>query len=228
MNDSDTFDSENPSTLDPPGSIAVIGAGPLGVEAALYGRFLGYDVSLIDAVEVGHTLLSMDDTDLPILPNRSLSPLAASAIEAQNEESAGRTLPLTLWQWVHDALVPVTQTDLLRGRIQAPRRVVRVTTIPIESDVDDQEDIPPDYRLIMQDDAGEEYELDAEAVIVATGDSPDIEADFSLPSPYFFRIGATAGSDWEACLLAGLLEIVAVYASLAGREDLDLYRPLRG
>ncbi|EMI22110.1 Pyridine nucleotide-disulfide oxidoreductase, NAD-binding region domain protein [Rhodopirellula maiorica SM1] len=37
------------ATLDPPGSIAIVGAGPLGVEAALYGRFLGYNVSLIEA-----------------------------------------------------------------------------------------------------------------------------------------------------------------------------------
>ena len=36
-------------TLEPPGRLAVVGAGALGVEAALYGRFLGYDVTLIAA-----------------------------------------------------------------------------------------------------------------------------------------------------------------------------------
>ena len=53
-------------TLDPPGSIAVVGAGPLGIEAALYGRFLGYDVTLIEAVSVANSL-------------RPLAPVAAAA-----------------------------------------------------------------------------------------------------------------------------------------------------
>ena len=44
------------TTLDPPGSIAVVGAGALGIEAALYGRFLGYDVTLIEAAAVGHSM----------------------------------------------------------------------------------------------------------------------------------------------------------------------------
>ena len=32
--------------LDTPASIAVLGAGPIGLEAALYARFLGYDVQI--------------------------------------------------------------------------------------------------------------------------------------------------------------------------------------
>jgi len=43
-------------TLDPPGAIAVVGAGPLGIEAALYGRYLGYDVKLYEAKSVGSSM----------------------------------------------------------------------------------------------------------------------------------------------------------------------------
>ena len=34
--------------VESPASIAIIGAGPVGIEAALYGRFLGYDVDIYD------------------------------------------------------------------------------------------------------------------------------------------------------------------------------------
>ena len=75
-------------TLDPPGSIAVIGAGPLGIEAALYGRFLGYDVTLIEAVSVANSLRQQAQLPLPLPPDRSLSPLAVGALQAQFPELA--------------------------------------------------------------------------------------------------------------------------------------------
>jgi len=41
-------DTTPPMALDPPARIAVLGAGPIGLEAALYGRFLGYDVDVYE------------------------------------------------------------------------------------------------------------------------------------------------------------------------------------
>ena len=34
--------------IDSPAAVVVVGAGPIGIETALYARFLGYDVQLID------------------------------------------------------------------------------------------------------------------------------------------------------------------------------------
>lgn len=39
------------TTLDPPGRVIVMGTTPLGLEAALYGRYLGYDVTVIAGVD---------------------------------------------------------------------------------------------------------------------------------------------------------------------------------
>lgn len=229
MSESEPLEDDDLPTLDPPGTIAVIGAGPLGIEAALYGRFLGYDVSLIEAVEIGHSLTELVDQSLPVFPDHSLSPLASSALDAQDQESSGRTLPLTITEWIEKALVPLTETDLLRGRLLVPRRVTRIVTVPIEPDDDDEDVslIPPDFRLTLIDPDGQTQQLDVEAIIVAVGTSMTLEIEFPLPAPYFFRIGSQSSDDWENNLLAGQHEIVAAYAQLAGHADLDLYRPKR-
>ena len=39
--------------IDTPATILIIGAGPLGLETALYARYLGYDVIACEAGDVG-------------------------------------------------------------------------------------------------------------------------------------------------------------------------------
>ena len=209
------------STLEPPGSIAVIGAGPLGIEAALYGRFLGYDVRLIEAESVGHSMSGQRDQPLPMLPDRCLSPLAVSAINAQSPDSPPLVLPTTIGDWIDNALTKITETDLLRGRLQCPRRVTAINHLPIETDDDgnDEEPLPPDFRLTIE---GAEP-IDAEAVVLAVGSDHSIQLGFDLPAPYFFQVGQQPTDDAEKDLLFGLKEIVGVFASLGGRETLDLY-----
>ncbi len=90
MSDSTDPIDDDAMTLDPPGSIAVVGAGPLGIEAALYGRFLGYEVTLLEAVAIANSIRNQHDLPLPMLPGRCLSPLALSALRAQHGEH-GRT-----------------------------------------------------------------------------------------------------------------------------------------
>ena len=231
MNESNQWEDDDLPTLDPPGTIAVIGAGPLGIEAALYGRFLGYNVTVLEAQEVGHALRGQGDSALPILPNRCLSPLAVGALSAQEQDSVGLTLPLTVAKWIDDVLVALTDTDLLRGRLMLGKRVTKIATVPIVLEAgeqaDDVESIPPDFRLEFSETIDQTESLDVESVIVAIGNSPPIELGFELPSPYFFRIGRSGSDDWEESLLAGYHEIVDVYSQLAGRDDLDLYRPRR-
>jgi hypothetical protein len=219
-------------TLDPPGTIAVVGAGPTGIEAALYGRFLGYDVTLIEAESVCHSLHDRHEQPLPMLPDRCLSPLAVSALRAQLAEAESNVLPMTYGQWVEQAWIPLTESDLLAGRLQSPARVVAVTTVPIEPDDADSDEtsdnsideIPEDFRLRLDDGQS----IDAEAVVLAIGPAPAIPVDFETPIPYFFRVGQQASDDAEHDLRLARTEIVELFAKLAGRSDLDLYRPRRG
>ncbi len=236
MNESHpSFDDS--ATLDPPGSIIVIGAGPLGIEAALYGRFLGYDVTIVEAVGVAYSMRSLLDQTLPIMPHDCLSPLAISALHAQ--ESAdhpgfiSQTLPITYRDWIERALKGLIECDLLDGRLRKPLRVSRVSLAPVElddedTDVEDSgEQVPPDFEVESTGVDGKVERLRCESVIVATGNECGIVFDFELGADYFFRIGEKSSGDLAEDLRTGRQQIVAIFAGLGGRSDLDLYRPRR-
>lgn len=184
-------------TLDPPGRIAVIGAGPLGLEAALYGRFLGYDVTVFERGEVGQSLRELADQPLPMLPSACLSPLAWSALSAQHGGGSALpsgSLPLTIGQWLAQGLEPLAKSDLLRNRVWTGHEVVGIELIEValgdedhheasEGLTDDEYvdgEVPADFRLNVRWDqqqanyrSGSMWPADAavdfEALILATG-----------------------------------------------------------
>ena len=74
--------------VDTPARIAILGAGPIGVETALYARFLGYDVDLYERQEVAANLLRWGHVRMfsPFSWNSSPLGLAALAAQAKGEE----------------------------------------------------------------------------------------------------------------------------------------------
>lgn len=158
-------------------------------------------------------------------------------MDAQTPDSI-RMLPMTYAQWIGEVLEPLTQTDLLKDRVRCPARVTRIETVPIELEEGDDPaevaELPPDYRITMVDAYGKSETMDVEAVILATGPTHGIEISFPTPCPYWFAIDPMpAGNDdgkrlTELAFWTGLKQIVTTFASLAGRSDLDLYRPRRG
>ena len=213
--------TDEAATLDPPGSIAVVGAGPLGIEAALYGRYLGYGVTLFEAVEVVSSMADRRDQPIPMMPDRCMSPLVRSALGAQSDDAKPQAFPLLVGEWIDQVWRPLTETDLLRGRLRCP---VEVTGMALVA-AGEEEDVPPDFRFSLDDG----QTADFEAVILATGAGErEIRRSFSEPVDYLFEIGRQRTGQAEVDFWAGLKEIVAVYASLGGRSDLDLYLPLRG
>ena len=212
-----------PCTLDPPGRIAVIGAGPLGIETALYGRFLGYDIQVYESRFIGSNLLSAEDSNLPLLPDRALSNLAVRALQTQNE-TMPLTFPVTLHEWVENHLSQLAETDLLHGRVHVGCEVQSIEPCPVESD---EEEVPPDFQLAITNNSANAQEETHECVIIATGSDVNFKTPEIGVTPYLFRIGGTAHDNWEDSFQAGLREIVNVFAELGGRSDLDLYRPKR-
>ncbi|MGI9443842.1 MAG: hypothetical protein ACR2N1_15330 [Rubripirellula sp.] len=219
-------------TLDPPGSIAIVGAGTHGIEAGLYGRFLGYDVTILERGSIGNNMRNESDADLVILPDQCLSPLALSAVAtqhaAENPGSSPLVHPTTVSAWIEEGLVPLSESDLLRGRIKTEHLVTSIDAVPIEleNESEDASDYPADFQLRFTASDGTEETLRVEAVLIATGSQCDIEFMFPLPCPYLHRIESTS-PDNAAGLLGGRRKIVEIYSQLAGRENLDLYRPPR-
>ena len=211
-----------PFTLDPPGSIAVVGAGWLGIETALYGRYLGYDVKVLEAESVGHSYIAVEDQPLE-RPDQSLSPLAFSALQAQYPELTQQALPMTVGQWRERLLLPLSETDLLRGRVTCGAKVTSIhhaqpeeSEVEAESHDNDAEAVPPDFQLEF-----DSTSLVCEAVVLAC-DPSGIDLGFQLPAAYFHAIDFAQSDDiWL------LKQIVQIYAGFAGRADLDLYLPRR-
>lgn len=259
----------NDSTLDPPGSIVVIGTTELGIEAALYGRFLGYDVTLVGGADAwadrpnaddlvrrigptfrgdwfdrhwldGRELSECWDLASPMLPDRSLSSLAFNAIAAQRGDEIPAALPVTISEWIRDGLLAVTRSDLLRGRVWPNVVVTSVEAVDVvdepdeASEADDEQDgsIPPDYLLQYQNDGEADDNVpesqQCECVIVAG--LPESARGFSKPAAdeYWFELTEPETNNAEEMLREGQRQIAAIYSQLMGREELDLYRPLRG
>lgn len=244
-------------TLDPPGRIAVIGAGPLGLEAALYGRFLGYDVHVLQRGQIGGGLWACGEAAAPVKPSECLSPLAWSALQAQFGAAAQAQRPTTIEQWAQ-ALQRLAKSDLLSGRVHGGREVTAIELIDVEAEpvggasqpadpgsagvpvVEADERLPADFRLhhrcsgpLAEPVGGLDEPLDCEALIVATGAADDgriAGLGQCSDSPYCFRLSAEARalSDGERrSLAAGWREITRIFAQLGGRPELDLYRPPR-
>lgn len=114
--------------IDTPATILVIGGGPVGVEAALYARFLGYSVLLIEQRRVGSSLKRWGNQKMAEPWNGATSPLGLAALEAQGAQNLPRgDDTLTCREFVEQYLVPVAKTDLLYESVQIHSRVKSIS-----------------------------------------------------------------------------------------------------
>ena len=133
-------------SLDTPATIAIIGAGSVGIEAALYARFLGYEVQVYERGRIGASLVddanedhNSEDQRRPV--GRCCSPLGLRALMAQDPKWSLPDLE-TLWtprEFVENYLAPLSRTDLLDGHIAEQTEVidVRRTEAVVEDAADD-------------------------------------------------------------------------------------------
>src|SRR6185503_6844419 len=115
--------------VDTPAKIAILGAGPIALEAALYARVLGYDVVIYEAgSQVAEAVHQWGHVRMftPFGMNRS--PLGLQALHAQDESYAppGDDELLTGREWAQRYLAPLAQTDLLADHLLLSTSVMRV------------------------------------------------------------------------------------------------------
>lgn len=159
--------------VDTPARIAILGAGPIGLEAALYARFLGYDVDIYERGCVADNILRWGHVRMfsPFGMNRSTLGLAALRAQDESYVPPGDDECLTGLDYVDRYLLPLSHTDLLADHLRLGIEVVGVGRPDLlkgeEIGTEDRAD--SDFRILCRDSAGAEFVAAAEVVIDTTG-----------------------------------------------------------
>lgn len=197
---------------DTPARIAILGAGPIGVEAALYARYLGYDVDLYERGTIAENVRAWGHVSLFTPFAMNASPLGLAAIEAQNPQwsKPADDAMLTGSEWAERYLEPLARTDLVKRALQCQTEVLsvgRISMLKHEAPGSEERAETP-FRLLLSDDDGQRAAW-ADIVIDATGcfGNPNNLGDAGVP--------AVGESQCRSAIHYGLPDIAA--------KDRDLF-----
>lgn len=157
--------------VDTPAKIAILGAGPVGLEAALYARFLGYDVAIYERGEAAEHLRQTAHVRWFTPFKQNSSSLGRAALAAQG----GVVLPsddalLTAGELVEAYFGPLANSDLLVDGLHEHTEVLAVgrgELLKGELLGDDARREFP-FRILLRSAEGERVE-EADVVIDVTG-----------------------------------------------------------
>lgn len=114
--------------IDTPARIAILGAGPIGLEAALYGRYLGYDVDLYERGRVCEHVRQWGQVRMFTRFGANRSPLGLAALQAQSPDwrPPADDQVLTGLETAAAYWIPLAQSDLLADGLHEHTEVVAV------------------------------------------------------------------------------------------------------
>lgn len=151
--------------------IAVLGAGPVGLEAALVARALGLPVTVYERGRVAEHLQRWGHVKLFSPFGMNSTPLGRSAIRAENHkhELPGENDCVTGRDHVAAYLEPLAMTGPLIENLKLDTRVVQVGRSGLlKSDVGPKRVERP-FRLLLRDGKGDESVAEADVVLDCTG-----------------------------------------------------------
>ncbi len=159
--------------VDTPAKIAILGAGPIGLEAALYARFLGYEVEIFDRGEVADNIRRWGHVRMFSPFGMNSSSLGLAALNAQDDQfrAPDHDALLASGEWRERYLLPLSQTDLLSDNLRLRTAVVAVTRNDFRKAerIGMAERVDSLFRILLRERDGREWETTAEIVIDATG-----------------------------------------------------------
>lgn len=155
-----------------PQRIAIIGAGPIGIEAALYARTLGYEVAVYDRGGPAHNVRAWGFVNLFTPWRMNVTPLGARTLNDDELLSGPLADVCPSGNALADRyLTPLVESDLLKGVIHAQQQVLSVGRDDfIKSDeigTGRRTDSP--FRLLIRDADGDESVRHAEFVLDCSG-----------------------------------------------------------
>ncbi|MGI9430480.1 MAG: NAD-binding protein [Bythopirellula sp.] len=109
--------------------IAILGAGPIGLEAALYARYLGYQVQLFERGQAAAAnVLCWGHVSLFTPFGMNASPLGIAAVEAQDPSwhSPAAQERLTATEMAHRYWLPLANSDLVAGVLRCETEVLAI------------------------------------------------------------------------------------------------------
>ena len=156
-----------------PPRVAVLGAGPIGIEAALYARRLGFAVAVYERGEVGEHLRRWGHVRLFTPFGMNATPLGLAALQREQPQAdlPGPNDVITGAEHREAYLVPLTQTEALRDCLRPKTPVLHVGRAGhLKSD-------PPNeprraqapFRLLVVDEKQHERTDEADVVLDCTG-----------------------------------------------------------
>ena len=167
-------------------SLAVIGAGPVGLEAASAALDRGFDVHVFERGEVGAHLLAWGHVRLFTPWEMNLGPSARARLEAAHWRSPDLGSRPTGADMVEGYLKPLAALPEFKDRIHPNAQVVAMSRRgALKADLlgePRRRDLP--FRLLTRDAGGREHFLHAFAVIDASGvfGQPNWAGDGGIPA----------------------------------------------
>jgi thioredoxin reductase len=167
-----------------PVRVAVIGAGPVGVEAALYARACGFPVAVYDRGPVGEHVRRWGHVRMFTPFGMTATPLGLAELR---REKPSRKLPaetdqLTGREFVDSYLTPLAETEPLLESLNLECAVLQVgrATGAKKSEPDDRRP----FRLLVREGKGQERIDTADVVLDCTGtfNTPNRLGDGNIPA----------------------------------------------
>ncbi len=163
--------------IDTPATIAVLGGGPVGLEAALYARYLGYNVLLFEKQTVAASIERWGHLPMVAPLGSCVSKLGLAALHAQDPNWHPPRLDqaVTGDHWRTSYLLPLAHSDLVEDSLREHHEVVAVerTQFPEREPDEDLEEYDPAegaFRIVACDaQTGSESAALVDVVIDATG-----------------------------------------------------------
>ncbi|HMO15804.1 MAG TPA: FAD/NAD(P)-binding oxidoreductase [Pirellulaceae bacterium] len=231
--------------------LAVVGAGPLGLEAGLYARFLGYQAVLFEQGQVCERLRQFSADTLAEPFARNCSRLGLAAIDAQypDFDFMPSSQSHSIGEWLDRYLMPLASTDLLADNIRTQSRVLSVECCdrnPVDPKTIEDGEIAlrwpngslPGVQLLVEANGLRTLQyfdvvIDASGVQTA-GQAMNvalpISCEVELARIYsgVFRIGMISPAEQTSCSFSdGLLQIRDLFREITGRHHQDLYATIR-
>jgi thioredoxin reductase len=151
--------------------IAILGAGPIGLEAGLYARRLNLAVTIYERGRVAEFVQRWGHVRLFTPFGMNTTPLGREAIADSKHELPGDSACVTGREHVTAYLEPLVKSPALQGCMRGETQVLSIGRRGIL-----KEDIPGDsrrgqqpFRLLLRDTKGRERSEEADVVLDCTG-----------------------------------------------------------